>query len=265
MAKNRNTVEIYRGPSRIDGAQIVVLLSGLKAKADNANRKTGAMLQTYILRADMDPTSAVMAGADASICGGCTHRRRFDSERGKDVRTCYVNLGHGPRSVHLSWSRGNIASVELASAAELARDRMVRLGTYGDPAAVPADIWRGLLAYASGWTGYTHQAASPKFRDVLEWCQVSADILADAESARAAGVGSFRVLAIGEDPAPFETLCPSLSGVQCIDCGACSGFAGESIAIPAHGPSARAFDPSRIQRRGLSLPVLNPARAALMA
>jgi hypothetical protein len=251
---NKNSMEIWRGPSRIDGRPIVVILTGLLA---SANRKTGAMLQTYILLQDIDPIRAVAEGLDVSICGGCIHRK--NRKTGK--RSCYVNLGKGPRGVFKSWAGGNIRAVGLDKVAELARGSMVRLGTYGDPAAVPAYVWRELLTLAAGWTGYTHQSASPKFRDVLEWCQVSADLVDDAIAARRAGIGSFRVLLPSEEPQPFETLCPSTSGVQCIDCGACSGFTGESIAIPVHGIGARNFDPNRIRRRALSLPVLNPARA----
>ena len=60
---------IYRGPSLLDGAPIVVIA------IDSArNTKTGRMVQTYILRADMDPREANKTGADFSICGTCPHR-----------------------------------------------------------------------------------------------------------------------------------------------------------------------------------------------
>jgi len=44
---------IYRGPSLIDGSPIVVVAVITKSD-DAANEKTGAVVQTYILRADMD-------------------------------------------------------------------------------------------------------------------------------------------------------------------------------------------------------------------
>jgi hypothetical protein len=44
---------IYKGPSRIDGAPIVVL-----ATYSNRNTKTGAVVQTYILREDINPLEA---------------------------------------------------------------------------------------------------------------------------------------------------------------------------------------------------------------
>ena len=254
---NKNSVEIWRGPSRIYGRRIVVIVSGYTTKPKDANDKTGNMIQTYILVQDSDPIRAVAEGLDVSICGGCVHRK--NKKTGK--RSCYVNLGQGPLSVWRAWMRGNIRAVSPMLASEMATGRAVRLGTYGDPAAVPAHVWRELLTYASKWTGYTHQAASPKFQDVLEWCQVSADLVDDAIAARRAGVGSFRVLVPGEEPQPWEEMCPSLQGVKCEDCGACSGFTGRHIVNPVHGIGARNFDPNRIRRRALSLPVLNPARA----
>jgi hypothetical protein len=60
---------IYKGPSRIDGAPIVVL-----ATYSNRNSKTGAVVQTYILREDINPLEASKTGADASICGTCPLR-----------------------------------------------------------------------------------------------------------------------------------------------------------------------------------------------
>lgn len=50
----------YRGPSLIDGSPIV----GIAVfPAGKANAKTGAMLQTYILRDDMSPMKAIQSGA----------------------------------------------------------------------------------------------------------------------------------------------------------------------------------------------------------
>ena len=79
----------YRGPSLIDGSPIVVVV----VTAKSSNRKTGSMVQTYILRADQNPVAAVKSGADVSICGDCKHR----GDKGQG-RSCYVNLGHGARS-----------------------------------------------------------------------------------------------------------------------------------------------------------------------
>jgi hypothetical protein len=48
---------IYKGPSRIDGAPIVVL-----ATYSNRNSKTGAVVQTYILREDINPLGGKQDG-----------------------------------------------------------------------------------------------------------------------------------------------------------------------------------------------------------
>ena len=61
--------EIWRGASWIDGAECVAILT-----RGSGNRKTGALDQVWILRADRDPIAALRAGADASVCGDCPHR-----------------------------------------------------------------------------------------------------------------------------------------------------------------------------------------------
>ena len=63
---------LWEGASLIDGAPIVVIATGFASRS--TNRKTGGMVQTYILRRDIDPVSAVQSGDDASICGDCPHR-----------------------------------------------------------------------------------------------------------------------------------------------------------------------------------------------
>ena len=37
---------------------------------------------------------------------------------------------------------------------------IIRLGSYGDPAAVPIEIWDNLCSVAANYTGYTHQWAT---------------------------------------------------------------------------------------------------------
>ena len=69
---------------------------------------------------------------------------------------------------------------------------MVRLGTYGDPAAVPASIWSDLVAYSDGHTGYTHQwRTSPGLRGL---CMASVDSEEEAIEAWALGWRTFRVI-----------------------------------------------------------------------
>jgi hypothetical protein len=228
-----NGVILYEGPSQLDGAPIVVIAVGLKAKS--TNRKTGAMVQTYILRSDVDPVAAIKAGKDAAICGDCRHR---GDGTGKE-RTCYVNVGQGALSVWRAYKRGVYAYAETLI--DLAAGRMVRLGTYGDPAAVPSGIWHQLVRFASGHTGYTHQwRTHPALMDL---CMASVDTADEMIEARNLGWRTFRVDLSGViDARKGESLCPAsaeagkkLTCAQCLACaGAGSGRRG-SIYIPAHG------------------------------
>lgn len=229
-------VILYEGPSKLDGAPIVVIATGINAKSRNA--KTGAMVQTYIIRSDIHPIEAVKTGADASICGTCPHR---GDGTGKG-RSCYVTLAHGPRSVFDAYKRGIYPKANAWEAAAIFAGKMVRLGTYGDPAAAPYALWTVALRQAAGWTGYTHQwRAIP-----AEWSKLvmaSADSVADMDDAHAIGFRTFRVTA-----APFENvkgrevICPASEErgkvTECASCKACMGTSGKarvSVQIAAHG------------------------------
>jgi hypothetical protein len=72
MTFNPNSAIIWEGPSMLDGAPIIVIATGLAQ--DSQNTKTGNLIQTWIMRADVDPMRAIREGLDASICGDCKHR-----------------------------------------------------------------------------------------------------------------------------------------------------------------------------------------------
>jgi hypothetical protein len=229
---------IYRGPSLIDGGPIVVV-----AIASNRNTKTGDMLQTYIMRADIDPRLASKSGLDKSICGACPMRgEATDNPALKQAinRACYVLLGQGPLIVWRGLESGLYQ--ETQDIAAMGKGRMVRIGTYGDGAAVPAYVWRALISESVGYTGYSHQSAidSAAFDPALY--MVSAESLQQAESAWAKGFRTFRVVKnLEQIVKSFETLCPASKEagqrVQCADCGLCAGNSvkAKSIAIVAHG------------------------------
>lgn len=235
-------VILYEGPSKLDGAPIVVIATGLRSASRNA--KTGEMVQTYIIRSDMAPIEAVRTGADASICGACPHR---GDGTGKG-RSCYVTLIHGPRSVFDSYQRGIYPKVDAFTARQILAGKMVRLGTYGDPAAAPFAMWSVALGDAEGWTGYTHQwrTISPAWSKLV---MASADSVADMNEAHGRGYRTFRVTA-----APFEnvkgreTVCPASEEkgkvTNCITCRACMGTASKarvSVQIAAHGGGKKHF------------------------
>lgn len=247
---------LYRGPSMIDGAPIVAIATGLEGESTNA--KTGPMVQVWILRADVAPIDAANSGADVSICGTCPHRGRV--EGGRNVgRSCYVTLRNAPRNVYASWLRGIYEDIGDVIAGELANDwrarraseafagKRVRMGAYGDPAALPFGVWRLALARSEAKTGYTHQwrVCDPAF---AEYVMASCDSAADYVEAKAAGYRTFRVRTAGEALQVREIACPASaeSGhkTTCHDCVACGGRSAKAkvdIAIVVHGAGAKAF------------------------
>lgn len=252
QAKPRSAV-IYRGPSLIDGAPIVAI-----AIIQSGNSKTGNMVQTYILREDLDPVLASKTGADVSICGSCPHRGiATDDPKKKQAagRTCYVVLGQGPTIVYRAHARGFYPdATTTAGRRAIGAGRMVRLGTYGDPAAVPSTVWRDLISEALGHTAYSHQAATAGADFAPDLFMVSADSREQARDAWAAGMRTFRVIPVRDwsehQRAAIdknEILCPASSegGFKstCDRCGLCAGASkqAKSVAIVAHGASARAF------------------------
>lgn len=147
--KQLNAGVIYDGPSLLDGKPIVVI-----ATYSNRNKKTGQFLQTYILCKDIDPRAASKRGLDFSICGNCTMRGTVTADPQRKIaknRRCYVNLGQGVLITWRSYRRGVYPMANTQpDRVLLGFDRMVRVGTYGDPSAVPEFIWKQLLSEASG-------------------------------------------------------------------------------------------------------------------
>jgi len=236
-----NGVILYEGPSQLDGAPIVVIATGLKQVSTNA--KTGAMVQTYILRSDIPPMDAVKVGADESICGGCRHR---GDGTGKQ-RSCYVTLMHGPRGVYAAYKRGSYPKAE-GRLSDYFKGRMVRLGTYGDPMAVLSNVWNLVLAQAKGWTGYTHQWRLPnRDPDWAKLCMASVDTEAEMHEAHALGYRTFRVTPLPhQNIRGVEVVCPASDEAgkrtTCEQCRACMGTSGKaraSIQIAAHGTGKR--------------------------
>lgn len=238
---------IYKGPSKIDGSPIVVV-----AVLASSNPKTGDMIQTYILQDNgMSPMENSRQGLDYSICGDCKHRGSPAPEKASGVargRSCYVTLHHGPLQVWKAYTRGSYP--EMLTRQErvfLAVGYNVRLGTYGDPLAVPGNVWRDLLAGATGSTGYTHASGILPGSNISR-VMISADTPEQAQVAHTKGLRTFRVIPIktwtqqGRDSLlQSEILCPASKEAgyrtTCNDCKLCSGqdIKAKSIAIPAHG------------------------------
>ena len=227
---------LYQGPSNFDAKPIVVI-----AVWSSANRKTGDMLQTYILRSDIDPRDANKYGEDESICGQCQHRGTPTLDPTKALaegRTCYVTMGQGPLIVFNEFIAGKYP---VASPRAVGAGRRVRIGTYGDGAAAPDYVWSELLSEAEGHTAYSHNGGDP------QRYMVSADTLAQAQGAWANGYRTFRVVRDVSEIRKNEVLCPASKEAghktTCATCLLCGGASvkAKSIAIPVHGSGAVHF------------------------
>ncbi|KKK84157.1 hypothetical protein LCGC14_2786170, partial [marine sediment metagenome] len=136
---------VYKGPSLLDGKPIVAIATGIGIKT--SNEKIGDMLPIWILRSDIGPQLATKIGEDFSICGNCFQ---------KHANSCYVNICHGPRWVYEAFHRDRYKNLDYDTVQYL-ENRYMRFGAYGDPAAVPIEIWENLAKIAKGYTGYSHQ------------------------------------------------------------------------------------------------------------
>lgn len=231
-------VVLYEGPSLIDGGPIVALASWR-----STNRKTGDVPQVWILRQDVPPLDATRDGSDRSICGDCPLRGRVIG--GRNVgRACYVVVGHAPTSVWLAYRRGAYRRVGRAQLGRLFAGAFVRLGAYGDPAAVPIAVWRAMLRHARGWTAYTHQWREGARLQAL--AMASCETERDARDARALGYRVFRVTPPGASSLPGHASCPASAEqgqrLTCLECGSCNGgdpAARPHVQIRVHGQRAR--------------------------
>jgi hypothetical protein len=233
---------IYRGKSLIDGKPIVVLATMGNPK--KTNTKTGAMLQTYILVDNGKlPVENNRTGADYSICGECEYKGTPNLEKDSgtaDERICYVVIAQGATAACKSFLAGNYPDAMTHNKrSQLGAGRMVRLGSYGDPAAVPSHVWDSLLWQAKGHTAYTHQSGIDSADVRRDMMMISADNIQSAKIAWSTGARTFRVIKdYSEMDTKNEIACPAdTRGLQCQACGLCRGnsVGGKSIAIAAHG------------------------------
>jgi len=224
-------VILYEGPSMIDGAPIVVIANRIDTASNN--NKTGAMVQTFIMRQDIAPHDALKTGDDSSICGDCTHRPANGG-------SCYVRVFQAPLSTWKAYKRGRYLKITPAQSTALFADRFFPLGTYGDPAAAPFQVWRAATLKTKGHNGYTHQWRA--FSAFKTLCMASADSVDEATQAQAQGWRTFRVKK-SHEAINNEVTCPASkeagAKTSCVDCRACGGTSAKaraSIVINDHGP-----------------------------
>ena len=119
--------------------------------------------------------------------------------------------------------------------------RLVRIGAYGDPAAVPLSVWENILTKAAGHTGYTHhwKTCEP---GLSKWCMASVDSPEERLIAHAMGWRTYRIATDGDPRFRGEALCPASEELgrklTCARCMACNGNARNfhgSVRVNIHG------------------------------
>jgi hypothetical protein len=234
---------LYQGPSALDGKPIAVIANRITTASINS--KTGDMVQTFIIRSDIDTMTALKTGDDVSVCGDCMHRPANNG-------SCYVNVGRSVMAVYGALTRGRYAKpgvdYDPAILPDLFKGLAFRAGTYGDPTAAPFQVWRAATLKTIAINGYTHQWRDPRFASFKTFCMASADSEADHVDARAAGWRTFRVKQLTSPMLSGEIACPASAEAgyktDCASCRACGGTSAKakvSIAINAHGPTKNRF------------------------
>jgi hypothetical protein len=233
-----------KSKSVLDGKPLYLAIS---AQSDNS--KTGGMLQSWIIRSDVHPVQAVRSGKDRSVCGACPQRWSVGG-------ACYVIVAHGPGAIYKSIKAGKLGTskaLDLDNPPKALLGKTMRLGSYGDPAALPFNTWIQVLdrLKIKGWTGYTHQwrTCDPKFKDLL---MASCDSVEDLTEARAKGWRTFRVRKPGDPILAGEFACPASEEegkrLTCETCLACDGGRAQKVSpvIVAHGVKARSWINARL-------------------
>ena len=222
----KGSVLLYSGPSQIDGAPIIVV-----ATSDSKNEKTGKLIQTWIMRSDIDPKTATKTGHDTSVCGNCAHKPT--NYKAADVPECYVLSHKAPLSIYKAYHRGRYCT----DVSQLP-DADIRFGSYGDPVAAPIEVWTGVkhsleLMYNRKFkhTGYSHQWKEAYAQPYKGLLAASCDSVIDILAAYKLGWVPF---AVSVDAIAYKAMqqiglaaCPASKernySKQCVDCMACSG------------------------------------------
>ncbi len=240
-------VVLWEGASHFDGSPIVAI-----ATWKSVNRKTGNMIQVWILHADSSPTTAAKRGLDSATCGDCAFRpfiqrlarRPRASQALKAMlrtKSCYVNLGKAPNGIYRAYKRGRYPRWDGDLA--MFSGRSTRFGAYGDPAFLPVSLVARIAAASKSHTGYTHQWRDVRSTWARRFFMASCDTEQDVADATAMAWRYFYAKSKDAPVPAGSVVCPASneagSRTKCIDCTLCDGVQYDndrrkSITIEAH-------------------------------
>lgn len=205
----------------------IIVVATLKT----SNRKTGNMVQVWILDPSTDPVQSVKTGKDAStVCKGC----KFASGNG-----CYVNVGQAPLQIWKGYHKGIYPMLQPKHYDTVFGDRKVRFGAYGNPSMIPLGIVSYIAKVSKGWTGYFHDwhmMSAEKAKAYGKYFMASTETESSRCKASDIGLRYFHV-----SPNQPENTIECLSdtkGISCADCQLCQGLNKsrlQSVWINPHG------------------------------
>ena len=106
---NQNGYILGEFNSPIDGKPCVAIATGFKSKSQNA--KTGGdMIQTFFIRADVEPHTAFKNGEGYSCCGDCPHAK-YNNPKENGFDDCYVFVGRSVLSVYRAYRKGRLFKI----------------------------------------------------------------------------------------------------------------------------------------------------------
>lgn len=229
---------VYDGPSRFTGKPIIAIIT-FRTK----NQKIGNMSQLWILDKNTIPYRAIQTGADDSVCGDCALRGEALGTVNKG-RRCYVNTSHAPRGIWEAYHAGSYRTPKPMELRTWLRMFPLRLGAYGEPAALPTGLVRKMAIASKGWTGYTH--AWKRRSSLRNLCMASVESIEEAQKAWSKGWRTFRIRQPGEPRMKNEVVCPASEEAghitTCADCRLCEGLNSssyKSVVIFDHGPQKK--------------------------
>ena len=224
----KNSYIVWEGASLIDGSPIVLILTGFVNHT--SNRKTGYLLQSWIIKQNILPTEAAKKGFDKAICGDCPMKL-------SRLGSCYVNLAV-TNNIYRKYETGAYPYFSKNEIEVLKRYRYpIRIGSYGDPTAVPFDVWKPIILASGSYTGYTHNWL---FCDNSwkQYLMASVQSLGEARIAQNRGWRTFRIIAPDAPLNQNEILCRNTEDDRnrCDNCFLCDGKSSKpNVADRVHG------------------------------
>ena len=163
-------------------------------------------------------------------------------------------MSQAPTIIYKAYQRGLYREATPDDAAQYGRGRALRIGAYGDSAALPIGVVEPIADAADTVTNYTHSGCydMTRAKQLAQFTMLSADNLKQAKRYWKTGARTFRVSSDWElvdgvrrvnDIAPDESQCPKTISkrVTCETCGVCDGLKRgikNSIVAPSHGNGA---------------------------